>query len=186
MTRKLALFTIIPSMLWFLTINSGYSQCDHEAEKVAPLYFSYTYNRPHCIEQTMLLEYWMICDGEFGKSADNCLDLEDWMLNGALDLFYDQKDLENWMLGDMLGTELRNEEIAEWMFGFEPIVEAALYKGQFSTGIEGWMLDSNSMAQQFIEDAFMSIKDWMLNNSYNEHESRIDLEDWMTDGLSMN
>ena len=189
MTKKLALLIIIPSLLWFLAFNSGYAQSDpnNEVENVTPLYFSYTYNMPLSCEQLLWLEYWMFCEMTFDNSEESCgFYLDDWMLNKLPVLVYVEKDLEDWMLCDMLGLEISDCEMEEWMFGFEPFVESALYKNDFSGDIEDWMLEFNSMAQQLLQDAYMSIKDWMLSNSFNEHESAVDLEDWMIEGLSMN
>lgn len=188
MTKKLALLIILPSLLWFLTINNGYSQSDpnNEVENVAPLYFSYTYNMPISSEQIMMLEYWMLCEKAFENPKEHCFYLEDWMLNGAPILVYTEKDLEIWMLGDMLGTEFGDGEMKQWMLGFEPLVEVALFQSVLSADLEDWMLEFDSMAQQLFEDAFMSIKDWMFSNAFNEHETGMDIEDWMIDGISMN
>ncbi len=187
MTKKLALLTIIPSMLWVLAINNGYSQCDPDngVKTVAPLYYSYTYNVPLINEQMMMLEYWMMCDIAFEKSGENCCYLEDWMLNRVSILNFDQNDLEDWMLSDKLTLEINNFEMEEWMLGFEPIVEMALYNSESLPGVEDWMLEFSTGAQQLIQDALMSIKDWMLSNSFTEDENLLDLEDWMIDGLSM-
>ncbi|GAO31695.1 hypothetical protein [Geofilum rubicundum] len=186
MTKKLARLTIIPSLLWFLTIGSGYSQCDQKSGDVAPLYFSYTYNTPISIGQMMMLEYWMVCDMPFEHADETCFFLEDWMLNGAPVLVYNENDLEDWMLGDILGVDIPDSEMREWMFGFEPLVEASLYRTDLTDNVEDWMLQYRISAQLFIQEAFMSITDWMLNNSFDEHESAMDIEDWMVDGLSMN
>lgn len=187
MKRKLALLSILPSMLWFLAINSGYAQCDpnNDAKTVAPLYFSYTYNMPLNSEHLLLLEYWMLCETGFESSLESCYSLDDWMLNNKLMLRYSKADLEDWMLDDILGRDNRNFEMQEWMLGFEPAVEFALFKGDTAVGVEDWMLEFNTYVQQFIQDAFMSIKDWMYSNSFTEKEDVMDIEDWMIYGLSM-
>ena len=189
MKKKVTLLLIIPSLFLFLALNTGYGQSDssNEAETVVPLYYSYTYNMPLNCEQLLMLEYWMICEMPFDNSEVRCCCvLEDWMLNEDDAWVYDGEGLEDWMLYDMLDSEMRICEMEEWMFGFEPFVESALYKKDLSGEVEGWMLEFNFMAQQFIQEAFMSVKDWMFSNSYKEHDSALELEDWMIDGLSMN
>ncbi len=185
MKKKLALLTIIPSMLWFLAMNNGYSQGGPYNETVAPLYFSYTYNIPLTSDQMMLLEYWMICEIAFENSGESFCYLEDWMLNNVSLLNFDQNDLEDWMLCDLMTLEISLFEMEEWMLGFEPIVEMALYKSEASPGVEDWMLEFSTVAQQVIQDALMSIKGWMFSNSFTEDENVMDLEDWMIEGLSM-
>jgi hypothetical protein len=188
MKSKLALLTIMPSMLWLFAIHNGYSQCDlnYEAKTVAPLYFSYTYNMPLSSDQLLLLEYWMICETAFENPRESCYSLDDWMLNDVLMLSFDNDAIEGWMLSDMLDSHSSNFEMQEWMLGFEPIVQSVLNKADSAPGVEDWMLEFNSVAQQFIQEAFMSIKEWMLSNSFTERENVMDIEDWMIDGLSMN
>jgi hypothetical protein len=186
MTRKLALFIIIPSLFWLITNTRGYSQNDLNNEyHVVPLYFSYTNNVPVSIGQPLMLEHWMLCDMGFEKPEAKCFYLEDWMLNGLPILAYDSNDLEDWMLGDVSETDVKRYEMKEWMFGFEPMVEASLYRTDLADDLEDWMLKF-STAQMLLEEVFISVTDWMLDTSFDEHESALDLEDWMVDGLSMN
>lgn len=187
MKRKLALFTILPSIMWLLAMHGGYSQSDlnNEAGTVAPLYYSYTYNMPISNDHWQMLEGWMLYETTFEDAREPCYYLKSWMLDDAFMLSFGSGDLLDWMMGDMLASDYSEYDMQQWMLGFEPLVESALYKAELASDVESWMLEFNVGAQQFIEEAFLSIKEWMLSNSFTETESAIDIEDWMMYGLSM-
>jgi hypothetical protein len=188
MKKKLPLLTIMPAFLWLLAINSGYSQCDlnNEVENAAPLYFSYTHNISLSNEELLFIENWMTCDIAFENKAENCFYLEDWMLNRKFFLLNETTELEDWMMDEVFGAERGSYQMELWMIGFETFVESALYKIELGAGLEGWMLENNMIAQQLFHEAIISITDWMISSSFNDHENVVDLEDWMIDGLSMN
>jgi hypothetical protein len=133
----------------------------------------------------MLMEHWMLCERTSEDARESCYLLEDWMLDDAYMLSFDIGNLDDWMIGDKFVSDMSSYTMQQWMFGFEPVVESALYKADLASGVEKWMLEFNSGAQQFIEEAFMSIKEWMLSDSFTEKDNAIDMEDWMMYGLSM-
>jgi len=184
----LVLLGIMPLMFLFFTGNSVVAQGEiqNKDNSVAPMFFSYTRNGLINNDEVLLLEYWMFTCDDFQSTREDCCFLEDWMLNKAIVLSYEEEDLESWMMYEQIDPEFFGCAMREWMFGFEPFVESSLCDAESAPGIEDWMLEFNAKTQKFIIDAFISLKDWMYSTSFDEHENYLDLEDWMMEALTIN
>jgi hypothetical protein len=181
MKKRVALFGMIPVMLFGATVEAGYAQ--GKADNTMPAYYSYSYNTPVAIDVMKKVEHWMLVDFSIKDYDHSGFMLEQWMLGN--DVSKQNKKLENWMLNIAPDVDTAEIELLDWMLNAEldtlqPELNAI---NESFDELEDWMLKAEQEAEPGLIDAVLKVMNWMFNGSFSENEEVNDVESWMVDGF---